>query len=224
VPEHRQQNPGNVGWSGWSLIGTAIPVAGIEPCRGSPRDPCDTAAVASGAPRSHHMVSNVCTTAYHAGMYDPQAREQAKTLYAQRGAAYAAEQTGIPERTIRRWALTEGWQHRMTVVAAQDARTNAAASQAAILGWQTRRRHMADQLGHVGAQLLEAIQRELAERKRLNLRDAGILLGIMLDKAELLAAQTGATGYGELSPEQSLARIDTLLDVLEDRAEAGHGG
>ena len=43
-------------------------------------------------------------------MYDPQAREQAKTLYAQRGAAYAAEQTGIPERTIRRWALTEGWQ------------------------------------------------------------------------------------------------------------------
>jgi hypothetical protein len=183
----------------------------------------DTAAITSGSPVAPHGIERTFIPGYHAGMYDPQAREQAKTLYAQRGAAYAAEQTGIPERTIRRWALAEGWQHRMTVVAAQDARTNGAASQAAILGWQTRRRHMADQLGHVGAQLLEAIQRDLAERKRLNLRDAGILLGIMLDKAELLAAKGRATGYGELSPEQSLARIDTLLDVLEDRAGAGHG-
>jgi hypothetical protein len=155
-------------------------------------------------------------------MYNPQTREQARTLYRQHGAAYAAEQTGIPERTIRRWALAEGWPHRISVVAAQDGRTNGAATQAGILGWQTRRRHMADQLGHVGAQLLEAIQRDLAERKRLNLRDAGILLGIMLDKAELLAAATGASGRGDLTPEQSMARLETLLDVLEDR-EANHG-
>jgi hypothetical protein len=157
-------------------------------------------------------------------MYDPQAREQARTLHAQRGAAYAAEQTGIPERTIRRWALTEGWQHRMTVVTGQDARTNAAASQAATLGWHTRRRTMADQLGHVGQQLLEAIQRDLAERKRLNLRDAGILLGTMLNKAELLAAQTGAIGREDVSPEQSIARITQMLDVLQERAEAAGDG
>jgi hypothetical protein len=157
-----------------------------------------------------------------ATMYNPLAREQAKTLYAQRGAAYAAEQTGVPERTIRRWALAEGWPQRMAVVTGQDGETTSPASQAVILGWQTRRRHMADQLGHVGAQLLEAIQRELAERNRLNLRDAGILLGIMLDKAELLAAATGASGRGDLTPEQSMARLETLLDVLEDR-EANHG-
>src|SRR5215207_5696394 len=72
--------------------------------------------------------------------------------------------------------------------------------------------------------LLEAIERELVQGRRLNLRDAGILLGIMLDKAELLAAATGAARNGDVSPEQSLARLDTLLDVLEDRAEAGHGG
>jgi hypothetical protein len=80
-----------------------------------------------------------------------------------------------------------------------------ARSQAALVGWQTRRRTMADQLGHVGQQLLEAIQRDLAHRKRLNLRDAGILLGIMLDKAELLAAATGASGPGDLTPEQYMA-------------------
>lgn len=169
------------------------------------------------------MVSNARSPGNHAGMHNPQAREQAKTLYSQRGAAYAAEQTGIPERTIRRWALAEGWPQRMTVVAGQGGGTNSAASQVAVLGWQTRRRTMADQLGHVGAQLLEAIQRDLADRKRLNLRDAGILLGIMLDKAELLAAQTGAIGRGDVSGEQALARLNTMLDVLEDR-EVGHGG
>jgi hypothetical protein len=62
-----------------------------------------------------------------------------------------------------------------------------------------------------------------AERKRLNLRDAGILLGIMLDKAELLAAQTGF-GYGAAAPSPEAAR-DTLirvLDAIEPRA-AGDG-
>jgi hypothetical protein len=33
----------------------------------------------------------------------------------------------------------------MTVVAGQDAQTKSAASQAAMIGWSTRRRHMADQ-------------------------------------------------------------------------------
>jgi hypothetical protein len=157
-------------------------------------------------------------------MHDQQAREHARTLYRQHGAAYAAEHTGIPERTIRRWALVEGWPQRMTVVAGQDARTNSASCQAVILGWHTRRRVMADQLGHVGAQLLEAIQRELAERRRLNLRDAGILLGIMLDKAEALSALTGgASGNLDMSPEANQARLPRLyemLDVLEERREA----
>jgi hypothetical protein len=155
--------------------------------------------------------------------HDDAARRQARQVYESRGAQAASEVTGIPIRTIQRWAQAEGWPRRLAVPVAQDATKTEDQCQAAILGWQTRRRHMADQLGHVGAQLLEAIQRELAERRRLNLRDAGILLGIMLDKAELLAAATGTSGRGDLTPEQSLDRLETLLDVLEDR-EADHGG
>jgi hypothetical protein len=87
---------------------------------------------------------------------------------------------------------------------------------------------MADQLGHVGGQLLEAIQRELAERRRLNLRDAGILLGIMLDKAGALSALTGgASGNLDTSPEANQARLFRLyemLDVLEERREAAGDG
>jgi hypothetical protein len=86
-----------------------------------------------------------------------------------------------------------------------------------MLGWQTRRQHMADQLGHVGAQLLDAIQRDLAECKRLNLRDAGILLGIMLDKAELLTERTGWVGGGDTSAEQSIVQINAVLDAIEPR-------
>jgi uncharacterized protein YjcR len=55
-------------------------------------------------------------------MHDQKTREQAKALYQQHGAAYVADKLGIPERTIRRWALAEGWQHRMTVVAGQQGR------------------------------------------------------------------------------------------------------
>jgi hypothetical protein len=157
-------------------------------------------------------------------MHTPQARQQAERLYTQRGAAYAADHTGIPERTIRRWALAEGWQQRMTMVAGQDAETKSAASLAAILGWQTRRRTMADQLGHVGAQLLEAIQRELAQGRRLNLRDAGILLGIMLDKAELLVAATGGADGRSMGREDSIARIRELVAGISERREAEQGG
>jgi hypothetical protein len=155
--------------------------------------------------------------------HDDTIRAQAKRLYLQRGAAYAADQLQLPVRTIRRWALAEGWQHQTAVVAAQDDETNTGANQAAILGWSTRRRHMADQLGHVGAQLLAAIQRDLQDRKRLNLRDAGILLGITLDKAELLTAQTGGSD-GRMDPEDSIARLRELLAGLSERREADTDG
>jgi hypothetical protein len=148
-------------------------------------------------------------------------RAQAKQLYSQHGAAYTADQLQLPVRTIRRWALTEGW-HQPTSVSAHDGGTNA--SQAAILSWNTRRRHMADTLGQVGAQVLEAIQRELAQGRRLNLRDAGILLGIMLDKAELLAAQTGGADGAGMSQEDAVVRIRELVAGISERREADQRG
>jgi hypothetical protein len=153
--------------------------------------------------------------------HDDGARRQAWQVYEARGAKAASQVTGIAVRTIQRWAQAEGWPRTLTV--AQDpTKTAEDRRQAAIVGWHTRRQHMADQLGHVGAQLLEAIQRDLAERKRLNLRDAGILLGIMLDKAEQLTERTGWAGDGDVSAEQSIDGINRVLDVIEARA-AGDG-
>lgn len=49
-----------------------------------------------GLPVTHHGIEHAFRPGYYAGMHTPQARQQAETLYTQRGAAYAAEQTGIP--------------------------------------------------------------------------------------------------------------------------------
>jgi hypothetical protein len=153
--------------------------------------------------------------------HDDAARRQARQVYETRGAGAASHITGIPIRTIQRWAQAEGWPRRLALT--QDtAKIHEDRRQAAIVGWHTRRRTMADQLGEVGAQLLEAIQRDLAERKRLNLRDAGILLGIMLDKAELLSERTGWAEGGDVSAEEAVATINRVLDAIEPRV-AGDG-
>jgi hypothetical protein len=143
-------------------------------------------------------------------------------VYEHHGAQAASDDTGIPIRSIRRWASAERWPRRLAVTDPSPEKMEAR-SQAARMGWHTRRRNMADQLGDVGAQLLEAIQADLAQRKHLNLRDAAILLGVAVDKAELLTAATGGSG-GPSSPEDSIARIRELATVINERREADQGG
>jgi hypothetical protein len=156
--------------------------------------------------------------------HDIAAKRQARTVYSQHGAQAAADTTGISVRSIRRWASTERWPRRLTV-ADPSPKKMAARSQAAMLGWHTRRRHMADTLGQVGAQVLEAIQQDLSDRKRLNLRDAAILLGVVVDKAELLTAVAGGVGSLEaMSDTDRLERVRTIVDDLQQRAEADQDG
>jgi hypothetical protein len=155
--------------------------------------------------------------------HDDTAKRHARQVYEQHGAQAAADATGISVRSIRRWALAERWPRRLAVAVPSPEKVEAR-SQAARMGWHTRRRTMADQLGNVGAQLLEAIQADLAQRKRLNLRDAGILLGIMLDKAELLAAQTGGADGSGMDDEARLARLREMAAELAGRAKADQGG
>jgi hypothetical protein len=154
--------------------------------------------------------------------HDDAAKRQARQVYAHHGAQAAADATGIAVRSIRRWASAERWPRRLAV-ADPSPEKMAARSQAALVGWHTRRRTMADQLGNVGAQLLEAIQRDLQERKRLNLRDAAILLGVMLDKAELLSVQTGATDGPGVPGDELVARLQAIAAAMRARAEADRG-
>src|SRR5829696_4808059 len=93
--------------------------------------------------------------------HDTAARRQARQVYELHGAQAASDATGIAVRSIRRWASAERWPRRLAApmaVADPTPEKQVARSQAARIGWHTRRRTMADQLGNVGAQLLEAIQ------------------------------------------------------------------
>ena len=154
-------------------------------------------------------------------MHDQHTRQQAKALYQQHGASYAADQLGIPERTIRRWALQEGWQQRMTVVAGQEAADRSGGRAAAIVGWETRRRRAADQFGETAMRALARLQAELAKARPRGIQPLA-MAAVMLAKQAEEMIPAGAAGHGDLDPEQSLARLDTLMDAIEERA-AGDG-
>jgi hypothetical protein len=81
--------------------------------------------------------------------HDHAAKRRARQIYEQHGAQAAADATGISVRSIRRWALAKRWPRRLAVADPTPEKT-AARSHAARVGWHTRRRTMADQLGHVG--------------------------------------------------------------------------
>ncbi len=149
--------------------------------------------------------------------HDEARRRQARQVFQAKGGSQAAEVLGIPERTIRRWAKQGGW----TRTPAQVAQTRTLAARQA---WTTRRRHTADRLGILGGRLIERIEAELAADRRLNLRDAGILLGITLEKAELLSAPLpGADeGDGPLTVRQEAEtwlRLEELLAIMQARAD-----
>jgi hypothetical protein len=152
-------------------------------------------------------------------MHDPRIRERARELYEQHGAAYAAEQTGVPRRSIDRWAAEEGWTRRLTGLASHtDPKTQSHA-----LAWETRRRREADAAGSTAGVIREVIERQVRSARRLPLRDLAVAYGIFIDKAELLGIRTGGADYREVSAEQQVARLVELVDVAEQR-EAGGGG
>ena len=122
--------------------------------------------------------------------YPPEVKAHARHVYEQAGAEAAAQATGVHVRTIREWAQHENWPR--TISAAAVAAT--VKSQAMRVGWHTAGRNMADLIGEIGAELLEKIRDDLAKRDRVNMRDAAILFGVLMDKAELLTERQGGRG------------------------------
>ena len=151
-------------------------------------------------------------------MYDQHTRDQAKALYAQHGSAYVADQVGIPERTVRRWALAEGWQHRMTVVAGHSAANGSGGQTAAILGWETRRRRAADEFGETALRALAKLQAELAKARPRGVQPLAMAAVMLAKQADEMSARTGWAGDEDVSAEQAVAGINQVLDAIESRA------
>jgi hypothetical protein len=151
-------------------------------------------------------------------MYDQHTRDQAKALYAQHGAAYVADQLSIPERTVRRWALAEGWQHRMTVVAGQGVADGSSGRAVASLGWETRRRRAADEFGETAMRALAKLQAELAKLRPRGIQPLAMAAVMLAKQADGMTARTGWAGDENVSAEQAVAGINRMLDAIESRA------
>jgi hypothetical protein len=156
--------------------------------------------------------------------HDPRVRERCRELYEQAGAAYAAEHTGTPERTNRRWAAEEGWTRRLAGLPAQAVAEGERQRAAVLQGWSTRRRRAADRFGQVAMKALDRLDLELDRRRPFNLQGLTMAAVTLAGKAEELSAATGGGGdYADMPAEAKVARLVELVDVVTERVGAGDG-
>jgi hypothetical protein len=159
--------------------------------------------------------------------HDPGARAQAKQLYLAHGSARAAELTGIPQRTIRRWARSGHWRPQpATDHQAPDqgvAGVAASGGQAlqppkgavAAFGWQPHA--VLERLtGELWAELDDLARWRAAGRPR-EARDTAVVCGILADKCQDLAKQIGASD--DQGADASVASITAVLDAIERRVD-----
>lgn len=90
--------------------------------------------------------------------------------------------TGIPKSTLSGWARTAG----LDLAARSEAKT-AAATQAAQRKWAERRADLADRIGEGTELALDQAIAFLAAGRPRDAKDAATTLGILVDKAQLLA-------------------------------------
>ena len=172
-------------------------------------------------------------------------KAQAKALYLADGSKLAAEVTCIPLRTVQRWARTEGWDasredaieqapdQRYAVFApgtdgaAPDGKGNGATAPPVPSGSPSR---------ELARDLLIARQVWRAEADKLQhgrgrpgaYRDAGVVLGILQDKASKAGvADLGAGFSWEANRAQARANVPLLrewLAAIRDRLAQQRGG
>ena len=181
--------------------------------------------------------------------WDDDLKAQARALYLADGAKLASEVTGIPIRTVQRWAVAHDWG-----TSPDDATGQSSDQQLASLapdGAQDGQAAKSDGgVGHVyGPPMLEA-QRDLdlarevyrtsaarfreRKAKASEVRDAGVALAVMMDKAGKLGLP-GSKSTGEWTwadnharAEAAKPRIVMMASELaararEDRLAQGNG-
>lgn len=145
--------------------------------------------------------------------YTDEQRQQAVDLYTEHGTAEASRRTGIPRRTIRRWANQAG------AVAAANTKETEAATRAARIqaAWGDYREQEALQAGGTAARARRRVAEALDAGDHQVIRAAAIAYGILIDKAELLSGR--ATERIESWSESELDReLRDLVRRLETRS------
>jgi hypothetical protein len=152
------------------------------------------------------------------------AKRQARQVYQQHGAHQAAVVTGIPARTIRRWARLEQWPRTPATSQQPDQRlrlVSADAQPAPVKTASPGRPRLAMRLREELWAQLDQLRAYREGRRARDARDTAIVVGILTDKLLLLERPGDGSG-GLVDPATAVARIGELIDVAEQRA-AGDG-
>jgi hypothetical protein len=168
--------------------------------------------------------------------WDDDLKAQAKALYLADGATLASEVTGIPVRTIRRWAMADDWGRPPTTATGQDPDQELAdlAPGPVQLAGEGKGGHALGGHGPPGLELERdlalarqvyrtEVERFLAGKGRAGgVRDASIALGVMLDKAAKHGLP-GARPGGEFTWQTNAARAEAATArILEMAGELAH--
>jgi hypothetical protein len=148
--------------------------------------------------------------------YTDDQRKAARTLYEQRGPKAAAEQLHIPPRTIRDWAKSEGWGNRLAAVSSGPEH-----GKAVRLGWAIRKQALADEAGEAAAEALTFLRERIRSRKVYGVFELSRAFSLLTERAAEMSTGLGGADAPTLTPEQAVARIYTVLDVIEPRAAGG---
>jgi hypothetical protein len=160
--------------------------------------------------------------------HDAARKAQARTIYEAKGSRAAADQTGLPRRTVNAWAKQDGWQRPLAAKQPGNQRFRVVASvgqaggdQAKRVGpgWQPQR--VLDRLAWELWAELDTLAGYREARKPREARDSAVQVGILVDKAMALAKQAGLEHGGQHDPETAVGRLHEMLDALQERATGG---
>jgi hypothetical protein len=163
--------------------------------------------------------------------HDPDLKAQARSLYAADGATLAASVTGIPARTIRRWAVAEQWPrsgdgHRPHLHVAPVAETWQPTPKGHVtsLGYPHQRRALLRQLGDEARECLTALATDREAGRSGAARNWAWCVGILLERAELLAKAAGPDqAAGQPDAAEAVARLRELATDLAARRTGSDG-
>lgn len=121
--------------------------------------------------------------------WSPSQKSEALAIAAERGAAAASRETGIPAGSIRAWVSVAT---ASVVALVPDAAVQVVDADGALRAWRERRPALLNACSVGAHEAVEACRRAVAEDRGRDARDLSVACGVLIDKAQLLAGAATA--------------------------------
>lgn len=158
--------------------------------------------------------------------HDAKAKAHARDAYAVGGAAYAADTTGIPLRTIQRWAEQNGWVHEPTPERVTGVAGVTYGVAPALNGHKKGATPTPSSPRRLGRRFLQESDAAREARERHRPRDAQAYMtgaAIAQDKARQAGVADDQEAHMQLTPEQMEVRLWAYLEKHKQVMDAAAG-